>query len=128
LESFASTAPDEMKIVEWGVYSLIQAYTGDRKNDAEFLKRISPIQYITPSYPPVFISGGNKDFLTDTQSLPFIKALKAQQVPVTEVFYPESKAWLIHEYQFFMGKKESQQTFIKTLDFLHQLSPLNIQL
>jgi len=128
LESFASTAPDEMKIVEWGVYSLIQAYTGDRKNDAEFLKRVSPIQYITPSYPPVFISGGNKDFLTDTQSLPFIKALKAQQVPVTEVFYPESKAWLIHEYQFFMGKKESQQTFIKTLDFLHQLSPLNINL
>jgi chromosomal replication initiation ATPase DnaA len=49
--------------------------------------------------------------------------LKEQQVPVTEIFYPESKAWLIHEYQFFMGKKESQQTFVKTLDFLHQLSP-----
>ena len=91
LESFASTAPDEIKIVEWGVYNLIQAYTGDRKNDAEFLKRISPIQYITPSYPPVFISGATKDFLTDTQSLPFIKALKAQQVPVTEVFIPNLK-------------------------------------
>lgn len=123
LEAFASTAPEEMKIIEWGVFNLIQAYTGDRKHDAEFLKQISPIQYITPSYPPVFISGGNKDFLTDTQSLPFVKALKEQQVPVTEIFYPESKAWLIHEYQFFMGKKESQQTFVKTLDFLHQLSP-----
>ena len=123
LEAFASTAPEEMKIVEWGVYNLIQAYTGERKNDATFLKHISPIQYITPSYPPVFISGGNKDFLTDTQSLPFVKALKEQQIPVTAVFYPESKAWLIHEYQFFMGKKESQETFIKTLDFLHQLSP-----
>ncbi|QXB85651.1 alpha/beta hydrolase [Acinetobacter lwoffii] len=123
LEAFASTAPEEMKIIEWGVFNLIQAYTGDRKYDAEFLKQISPIQYITPSYPPVFISGGNKDFLTDTQSLPFVKALKEQQIPVTEIFYPESKAWLIHEYQFFMGKKESQQTFVKTLDFLHQLSP-----
>ncbi|MBD8008569.1 alpha/beta hydrolase [Acinetobacter pecorum] len=123
LEAFASTAPEEMKIVEWGVYNLIQAYTGERKNDATFLKHISPIQYITPSYPPVFISGGNKDFLTDTQSLPFVKALKEQQIPVTAVFYPESKAWLIHEYQFFMGKKESQETFIKTLGFLHQLSP-----
>lgn len=123
LEAFASTAPEEMKIVEWGVYNLIQAYTGERKNDATFLKHISPIQYITPSYPPVFISGGNKDFLTDTQSLPFVKALQEQKIPVTAVFYPESKAWLIHEYQFFMGKKESQETFIKTLDFLHQLSP-----
>ncbi|ENX19687.1 hypothetical protein F893_02438 [Acinetobacter sp. CIP 102136] len=123
LEAFASTAPEEMKIIEWGVFNLIQAYTGERKYDAEFLKQISPIQYITPSYPPVFISGGNKDFLTDTQSLPFVKALKEQQIPVTEIFYPESKAWLIHEYQFFMGKKESQQTFVKTLDFLHQLSP-----
>ena len=123
LEAFASTAPEEMKIVEWGVYNLIQAYTGERKNDATFLKHISPIQYITPSYPPVFISGGNKDFLTDTQSLPFVKALQEQKIPVTAVFYPESKAWLIHEYQFFMGKKESQETFIKTLGFLHQLSP-----
>ena len=123
LEAFASTAPEEMKIIEWGVFNLIQAYTGERKHDAAFLKQISPIQYITPSYPPVLISGGNKDFLTDTQSLPFVKALKEQQVPVTEIFYPESKAWLIHEYQFFMGKKESQQTFVKTLDFLHQLSP-----
>ncbi|MFX1822923.1 alpha/beta hydrolase [Acinetobacter sp. AS5] len=123
LEAFAHTAPNEMKIIEWGVFNLIQAYTGERKHDAEFLKQISPIQHITPSYPPVFISGGNKDFLTDTQSLPFVNALKSQQVPVTEIFYPESKAWLIHEYQFFMGKEESQQTFVKTLDFLHQLSP-----
>ena len=123
LEAFASKAPEEMKIIEWGVFNLIQAYTGERKHDAAFLKQISPIQYITPSYPPVLISGGNKDFLTDTQSLPFVKALKEQQVAVTEIFYPESKAWLIHEYQFFMGKKESQQTFVKTLDFLHQLSP-----
>lgn len=123
LEAFSSTAPEEMKIIEWGVFNLIQAYTGERKHDAAFLKQISPIQYITPSYPPVLISGGNKDFLTDTQSLPFVKALKEQQVAVTEIFYPESKAWLIHEYQFFMGKKESQQTFVKTLDFLHQLSP-----
>ncbi len=66
MEAFASTAPEEMKIMEWGVFNLIQAYTGERKHDAEFLKQISPIQYITPSYPPVLISGGNKDFLTDT--------------------------------------------------------------
>lgn len=123
LQSFANTAPEQMKIVEWAIYSLIQAYTGEHKHDAKFLKQISPIQHIAPSYPPVFISGGNKDFLTETQALPFVRALKAQNIPVVEVFYPESKAWLIHEYQFFIGEQESQQTFVKTLDFLHQLSP-----
>src|SRR5690606_13633767 len=123
LEAFSSTAPEEMKIIEWGVFNLIQAYTGERKHDAAFLKQISPIQYITPSYPPVLISGGNKDFLTDTQSLPFVKAFKQQQVAVTEIFYPESKDLLIHEYHIFMGKKESQQSFVKSLDFLHQNNP-----
>lgn len=122
LQAFVQKAPDEIKMVEWGVYNLVQAYTGDQKDDVEFLKQISPIQHISNAYPPVFISGGNKDFLTDTQSLPFVETLKARNIAVTEVFYPESKAWLIHEYQFFMGKKESQQTFIRTLDFLHQHS------
>ena len=108
---------------------MVQAYTGDRRHDVEFLKKISPIQHITSNYPPVLISGGNKDFLTETQSYPFVQVLKANQVPVKEIFYSDSKAWLIHEYQFYMGKKESQQTFEQTLQFLQSptgvLSNLN---
>src|SRR5699024_12777931 len=69
LQASVQKAPDEIKMVEWGVYNLVQAYTGDQKDDVEFLKQISPIQHISNAYPPVFISGGNKDFLTDTQSL-----------------------------------------------------------
>lgn len=118
LNAFVDTAPEEIKLIEWGVYNMVQAYTGDRRQDADFLKQISPIQHITLNYPPVLISGGNKDFLTKTQSYPFVQVLKANQVPVQEVFYPESKTWLIHEYQFYMGKKESQQTFRQTLEFL----------
>ncbi|ATO20267.1 alpha/beta hydrolase [Acinetobacter sp. LoGeW2-3] len=124
LNAFVDTAPEEIKLVEWGVYNMVQAYTGDRRQDAAFLKQISPIQHITPNYPPVLISGGNKDFLTETQSYPFVQVLKANQVPVQEVFYPESKTWLIHEYQFYMGKKESQQTFERTLQFLQ--SPIGV--
>lgn len=122
LNAFVDMAPDEIKLVEWGIYNMVQAYTGERRNDAAFLKQISPIQHITPNYPPVLISGGNKDFLTDSQSLPFVQILKANQVPVKEIFYPESKTWLIHEYQFYMGKKESQQTFQQTLEFLQMHS------
>jgi acetyl esterase/lipase len=118
LNAFVETAPDEMNIVEWGVYNLVQAYTGERKQDSEFLAQISPIQHLTADYPAVFISGGNKDFLTETQSMPMLRALQQFKIPVTTAFYPESKSWLIHEYQFFMHQKESQQTFAKTVEFI----------
>ena len=126
LKAFVETAPDEMNIVEWGVYNLVQAYTGDRKQDSEFLKNISPIQHLTANYPAVFISGGNKDFLTETQSMPMLHALQQQQIPVTTAFYPDTKAWLIHEYQFFMHQKESQQTFAKTVEFIRSTADPNV--
>ncbi len=122
MHSFVDTAPDEISIIEWGVNNLVQAYTGNQKNNAEFLKQISPINHLTESFPPVFISGGNKDFLTKTQSLPFVKALQAKNLKVKPVFYPHSKEWLIHEYQFFLGKEASQKTFNLTLDFLNKFS------
>lgn len=123
LNAFINTAPDELKLIEWGVFNLVQAYTGNKKDDAEFLKSISPIQYLTANYPPVLISGGNKDFLTQTQSIPFVKALINQNIPVTEIFYPDSKEFLVHEYQFMMSKKASQQTFQQTIQFIQKYTP-----
>jgi len=117
-----NTAPEELRLIEWGVYNLVQAYTGERKEDAAFLKSISTSEHITSQYPPVFISGGNKDFLTKSQSLPFVEVLKQHQVAVTEVFYPDSKEFLVHEYQFMMSKQASQITFDRTIDFIKQTS------
>ncbi|WP_407304133.1 alpha/beta hydrolase [Acinetobacter sp.] len=123
MNAFINTAPNELKLIEWGVFNLVQSYTGNKKDNAEFLKSISPIQYLTPNYPPVLISGGNKDFLTRTQSVPFAKALIDQNIPVTELFYPNSKEFLVHEYQFMMSKKASQQTFTQTIKFIQKYSP-----
>ncbi|OTG67911.1 alpha/beta hydrolase [Acinetobacter sp. ANC 4470] len=123
MNAFVNTAPDKLKLIEWGVFSLVQSYTGNKKDDVAFLKTISPIQYLTANYPPVFISGGNKDFLTKTQSEPFVQALVSQKIPVTEVFYPDSKESLVHEYQFMMSKAASQETFKKTIDFISYYSP-----
>ena len=122
MNAFVDTAPDELKLIEWGVVNLVQSYTGNKKNDADFLKSISPIQYITRHYPPVLISGGNQDFLTETQSMPFVKALLKQDVEVTDVFYPNSKEFLVHEYQFMLSKKASQQTFQQTIEFIKTYS------
>lgn len=120
MNAFVNTAPDEMKLIEWGVNTLVQAYTGNQKDNADYLKRISPAQHLTLQYPPVFISSGNKYFLTDTQSMPFVKALQEKKIPVEAVFYPNSKEWLVHEYQFFLINKASRQTFDKTIQFIEQ--------
>ncbi|ANF81951.1 alpha/beta hydrolase [Acinetobacter sp. NCu2D-2] len=120
MASFVATAPQEMRVLEWGVNNLVQSYTGGKKDDVAFLNRISSSQHLSAHYPPVLISGGNKDFLTKSQSYPFVKALEQYQIPVTTLFYPDSKEILFHEYQFMMSKEASQQTFAATLDFLKQ--------
>lgn len=106
------------KLFTWGINNIVQAYTGHAKEDSEFLASISPSLHLTPDYPPVFISGGKHDFLTETQALDFVEHLKAQNIAMTEVFYPDSKELLIHEYQFMMSKKASQETLNKTIEFL----------
>ncbi len=122
LNAFIQTAPDQLKIIEWVVKNLLRAYTQHPKDNPQFLKRISPIQYLTPNYPPVFISGGNKDFLTKTQAIPFVEQLQKHQIPVEPVFYPDSKEWLIHEYQFMLSKQASQYTFYRSVDFIQRNS------
>ena len=54
--------------------------------------------------------------------MPFIEQLKKNQIPVTEVFYPDSKEFLMHEYQFMMSKKASQETLKKTIQFIQNTS------
>ena len=122
LESFASTAPDEIKIVEWGVYNLIQAYTGDRKMMLSFSNvflQSSILRHLIRQYS----LAGQQGFSDRHPILAFYQSFKSAASSSNRSFYPESKAWLIHEYQFFMGKKESQQTFIKTLDFCISFRP-----
>lgn len=122
LEHFVATATDEVKLLEWGILNLVQAYTGGQQDNAALLASISPAQHISANYPPVLISGGNHDFLTKNQSLPFVNRLKQQGVAVTELFYPDSKEFLVHEYQFMMSKKASQRTFEQTLMFIRHYS------
>ena len=122
LEAFVAAAPTEFRLLEWGILNLVQAYTGGQKANTEFLKAISPSQHLSENYPAVLISGGNKDFLTESQSYPFVQALKHYHIPVTSLFYLDSKELLFHEYQFMMGKEASQHTFNETIEFLQQRS------
>ena len=51
-----------------------------------------------------------------------LKVVWSHKIPVTEVFYPDAKEFLVHEYQFMMSKAASQETFNKTIAFINHYS------
>lgn len=115
------SALDDLKgILGWGFDIATWSYSGVRNytTDPE-MKRMSTINYVTAQFPPTFITGGNGDGLTATQSKPFAKKLAALGVETTPLFFPANyKPSLPHEYQFTLGNEAGQQALAGMLDFL----------
>ncbi len=81
---------------------------------------MSPYYHVTKDFPATFISGGNGDPLTNTQSIPLASKLTSLGVPVTQLFYPANDTpSLPHEYQFNLDTTNGKQAFSRTVDFLH---------
>jgi acetyl esterase/lipase len=107
------------KVLQWGVESVLWAYTGERGGDADVLREMSTIDVVTGTFPPAFISGGNADPLTDEQSKPLASRLDSLGVPVHTLFYPEDYAAnLAHEYQFQLDTADGQHALSQMLAFL----------
>jgi len=109
------------KIVGWGTDITVWSYSGTRDRDARILERMSPINYLTRSFPKTFISGGNADLLTKTQSEPLNASLKRLGVDTTTLFYPDDHLpALNHENQFVLDKDGLQnfETLVAFLDTL----------
>src|SRR5699024_11006578 len=70
-------------------------------DDDPALAELSTINYLTPDFPPTFITGGNADALTDQQSKPFASRLKQLDVDTRTLFFPSDYTPALgHEYQF----------------------------
>ncbi len=77
-------------IIRWGFQVSLWAYTGDRDKDGNLpLQQMSTINHVTDTFPPAFISGGNADPLTDSQSVPLAEKLDGLGVETTTLFYAE---------------------------------------
>jgi acetyl esterase/lipase len=111
-------------IVAWGFDASLWAYTGTKDWSATYEgATMSTIDFVTPDFPPTYISGGNGDGLTWLQSVPMAEALRAQDVEVTELFWAEDhEPALPHEYQFHLDYPEAKQALQETLDFLAVVS------
>ncbi|HWV22941.1 MAG TPA: hypothetical protein VNZ58_02020, partial [Thermomicrobiales bacterium] len=103
----------------------IWAYTGNRartfdRNPA--LAQMSTIDHVTAEFPPAFISGGNGDPLTPTQSKPLAAKLEGLGVDVTTLFFPDDhEPPQPHEFQFNLDTPEAQQALDESVNFLEQV-------
>ncbi|MDN5275048.1 MAG: lipase [Candidatus Saccharibacteria bacterium] len=103
------------------LHTVLWAYSGDKDflNDPK-LKTASVVNYLTPAFPPSFITAGNVDPLL-AQSTELAQKLEALRVPTSTLFYPANhRPELNHEYQFNLDTSDGQQALKQMVDFAKQ--------
>ena len=114
------TQPDPTlpKIIGWGDDISVWAYSGTKDFTNPIIKEMSAYYHVTKKYPPVYISGGNGDPLTEAQAKPFAKLLNSIGVDVTTLFFDNNRTpALPHEYQFNLDTEAGKAAFVKTIEF-----------
>ena len=114
------TQPDPTlpKIIGWGDDISVWAYSGTKDFTDPIIKEMSAYYHVTKDYPAVYISGGNGDPLTNTQSKPFAELLQSLGVSVTTLFFSDDhQPSLPHEYQFNLDNNDGTAAFKKTIEF-----------
>jgi acetyl esterase len=119
MEELARPSRDISKIVLWGDNVTGWAYSGTRDFSQPVIRQMSPYYHVTKDFPPVFITGGNGDPLTDGQSKPLADKLQSLGVDVTRLFYAVDHApSLPHEYQFNLDTSDGQGALGQITDFV----------
>lgn len=116
--------PDVPGLVGWGFRSALWAYLGEKDwAKTAGASQMSTIESVTADFPTTWITGGNGDPLTDSQSKPLATKLSALGVPVEAVFYPEDHApELPHEYQFHLDFEDARDVRATMIDFLGRVT------
>jgi acetyl esterase/lipase len=123
VEGLTEAAPNLPKLISWGDDQVTWAYSGSRDKNSPLIRQMSTYYHVTKDFPATFISGGNGDSLTNSQSIPLADKLTSLQVPTSTLFYPpDHTPSLPHEYQFNLDTADGRQAFDRTVDFLHQRS------
>jgi acetyl esterase/lipase len=99
--------------------TVLWSYSGtkDFKANQQFATA-SVVKYVTPEFPPAFVSAGNADSL-EPQSREFAEVLASRGVPVDTLFFPKDYAPpLAHEYQFNLDVTAGREALDRTVAFL----------
>lgn len=104
-----------LKSVMWAYFD-----TKDISDDA-YAKTASVTNFLTSSFPPAFISAGNKDPLLPQSKL-LVDELSSLDVFVDTLFFPENyEPPLGHEYQFKLNE-EGKRALERSVEFLRGVS------
>ena len=90
----------------------------DDKNDRELMIEASPINYVTEEFPRTILLSGEIDGLHDSQTLQFSKCLKEKQIPVTEVFFDQTREDAVHGFMVDYSRECTKESMEKVLEFL----------
>jgi acetyl esterase len=124
-------SPDRLKgvLLHCGVYDVSAMKTGNggvlgwfMRRDARGFETFSVSNYLTPKFPPTFISVGNADPL-GPQTMLMERKLREQGVKVESLFFPKNyQPPLGHEYQFDIDTLAGQQALDRSVAWLDQLN------
>lgn len=118
MAELAQDDPTLPKIVSWGDGVAVWAYSGTKDFSDPIITQMSPYYHVTKDFPTTFITGGNADPLTNTQSQPFADELSSLGVNVTRLFYePNHTPALPHEYQFNLDNADGQNALNQIIAF-----------
>jgi acetyl esterase len=121
MKGLTDADPNLPKLVSWGDDQVVWAFSGVRDSSSPLVHQMSPYYYVTKDFPSTFISGGNGDPLTSTQSIPLADKLRALGVPVTTLLYAAGhQPSLPHEYQFNLDTADGRQALVQVVGFLKE--------
>lgn len=111
-------------LIGWGVSQALWAYTGEREfRSSAAADQMSVLNHAGTEFPSTWISGGNADPLTKTQSLPLAKRLGELGVGVQAVFYPDDyEPPLGHEYQFKLETEAARDALLSMTEFARSVT------
>lgn len=111
-------------LIGWGVKQALWAYTGARDfRSSEAAAQMSTLRWVTGEFPATYITGGNGDPLTNTQSNPLAAKLTDLGVTVDALFYPEDhEPELGHEYQFDLSLEDARIALERTIEFARKVT------
>jgi len=98
--------------------TVVWSYIGTRDRQDPSVSQLSVTPHVDASFPPTFISVGNKDRLAP-QSFELASALRSKGVTVETFFFAEDHdPPLGHEYQMFLSKAEAREALDRYVAFL----------
>jgi acetyl esterase len=83
---------------------------------------LSPIEWLSPDFPPVFVTTSERDYFYRA-NLNFVEKLRAEGIPVETLIYERARANTEHTWQQNYRYPESQEVYRHLQDFARRVAP-----